>query len=65
MKTAMTFLVNSFSLQMRILVGSNPTKKIMSCHYPGVVELVDTRDLKSLGGDIVPVRVRLPGPQML
>ena len=48
MKTAMTFLVNSFSLQMRILVGSNPTKKIMSCHYPGVVELVDTRDLKSL-----------------
>ena len=27
MKTAMTFLVNSFSLQMRILVGSNPTKK--------------------------------------
>ena len=31
MKTAMTFLVNSFSLQMRILVGSNPTKKIMSC----------------------------------
>ena len=65
MKTAMTFLVNSFSLQMRILVGSNPTKKIMSCHYPGVVELVDTRDLKSLGGAIVPVRVRSPGPQMI
>ena len=65
MKTAITFLVNSFSLQMRILVGSNPTKKIMSCHYPGVVELVDTRDLKSLGSDTVPVRVRSPGPQML
>ena len=28
----------------------------------GVVELVDTRDLKSLGSDTVPVRARSPAP---
>ena len=30
--------------------------------FAGVVELVDTRDLKSLGSDTVPVRVRSPAP---
>ena len=30
--------------------------------FAGVVELVDTRDLKSLGSDIVPVRTRPPAP---
>ena len=30
--------------------------------FAGVVELVDTRDLKSLGSDIVPVRSRPPAP---
>ena len=30
--------------------------------YGGVVELADTRDLKSLGGDTVRVRVSLPPP---
>ena len=29
----------------------------------GVVELVDTGDLKSPGSDTVPVRVRSPAPQ--
>ena len=40
-------------------VGSNPTP---SAKYAGVVELVDTGDLKSLAGDSVPVRVRPPAP---
>ena len=30
--------------------------------FAGVVELVDTRDLKSLGSDTVPVRARSPAP---
>ena len=30
--------------------------------FAGVVELVDTRDLKSLGSDTVPVQVRLAAP---
>ena len=30
--------------------------------FAGVVELVDTRDLKSLGSDTVPVRARPPAP---
>ena len=30
--------------------------------FAGVVELVDTRDLKSLGSDAVPVRARPPAP---
>ena len=30
--------------------------------FAGVVELVDTRDLKSLGSDTVPVRPRLAAP---
>ena len=30
--------------------------------FSGVVELVDTRDLKSLGSDTVPVRARSPAP---
>ena len=30
--------------------------------FAGVVELVDTRDLKSLGSNTVPVRVRSPAP---
>ncbi len=34
---------------------------IMNCHKPaGVVELVDTRDLKSLGRKAMTVRFRLP-----
>ena len=31
--------------------------------YAGVVELADTRDLKSLDSDIVPVQVRLAAPK--
>ena len=30
--------------------------------FAGVVELADTRDLKSLGSDTVPVRARSPAP---
>ena len=30
--------------------------------FAGVVELVDTRDLKSLGSDTVPVQIRPPAP---
>lgn len=30
--------------------------------YAGVVELVDTRDLKSRAGNCVPVRLRSPAP---
>ena len=34
----------------------------MSPIFAGVVELVDTGDLKSPGSDTVPVRVRSPAP---
>ena len=33
-----------------------------SCYNAGVAEQADARDLKSLGGDIVPVQVRSPAP---
>ena len=33
--------------------------------FAGVVELVDTRDLKSLGSDTVPVRARPPAPSRI
>lgn len=32
-------------------------------HYARMVELVDTRDLKSLGSNTVPVQVRSPAPR--
>lgn len=31
--------------------------------FAGVVELVDTRDLKSLGSDTVPVQIRSAAPK--
>ena len=33
--------------------------------YAPVVELADTRDLKSLDSDIVPVQVRLGAPELI
>ena len=46
-----------FEFTLDILKGLWYNKKRM---FAGVVELVDTRDLKSLGSDAVPVRARPP-----
>ena len=41
------------------------TSAYFSRLYAGVVELADTRDLKSLGSNTVPVRARSPAPILL
>lgn len=42
---------------------TSATYKNMSLVYAPVVELADTRDLKSRGSDPVPVRVRFGAPE--
>ena len=40
------------------VTGSSPVGPIDAKHHAGVAELADAQDLKSCGGDIVPVRFR-------
>ena len=49
----------------RALRSGRRGRRFKSCHldqYAAVVELADTRDLKSLAGNSVPVQVRLAAP---
>ena len=50
---------------VRISLRVRLTSAYFSRLYAGVVELADTRDLKSLGSNTVPVRARSPAPILL
>lgn len=52
-------------LNLRISLRVRLTSAYFSRLYAGVVELADTRDLKSLGSNTVPVRARSPAPILL